>query len=256
MGVWPVAANQSPRPRSLIALIELGTLFLPGIPAFFWLWPRLSGPAADAAQVVAYLYLLAGGLVIGLRRWTPYQLGLSRRGLWLGVACGLALLAGRTLIILAVSWPQAAAPLTLRRAISDLLFYFGLVGLVEEYLFRGLVYRALLEWRSVRWAVWGSALAFSLFHVGWHSPLQALGSLIYGLILGVARWRTGGILGLILAHGMMDLGAVWLLPMLRLEEIGRPGIAHPALLLVGCALLFGTPLYLWLLHPRLKAWRP
>ncbi len=97
---------QKQRHPGLAALIEVGILFLPGIPAFFWLWPNVRGSSWDTAvNIMAYLYMLAGGLWIGLRRWSLAQLGFNRKGLGLGLICGLVLLAGRTLVILAVEWP-------------------------------------------------------------------------------------------------------------------------------------------------------
>jgi len=243
---------QKQRHPGLAALIEVGILFLPGIPAFFWLWPNVRGSSWDTAvNILAYLYMLAGGLWIGLRRWSLAQLGLNRKGLGLGLICGLVLFAGRTLVILAVKWPREPDPLTLSRVVGDILFYFGLVAVIEEYIFRGLVYRALNEWRGTRWAIWGSTAGFILFHIGWHSPLQLLAALIIGLTFAAIRWRAGGIVGLIFSHGLIDAGAVWLLPELRLEELGRPEIMHPGSLLLGYAFILGIPLYLWLLYPRL-----
>ena len=76
------------------------------------------------------------------------------------------------------------------------------------------------------------------------------GAFIIGLIFAATRWRAGSIVGLILAHGLIDVGALWLLPELRLEELGRPEIIHSGYLLLGYLLIVGIPLYLWQLHPR------
>ena len=46
--------------------------------------------------------------------------------------------------------------------IGDIVFYFALVGFIEELLFRGVIYRACDEWRGARWAIWGSALLFGV----------------------------------------------------------------------------------------------
>lgn len=240
-------------PPSLATLIEIGVLFLPGIPAFFWLWPNVAGTSwATGVNVLAYIYLLVGSLWIGLRRWNLAQLGFSRQGLGLSLVCGVVLFAGRTLVITAVQWPQEPDPLTPAQIAGDILFYFGLVAVIEEYIFRGLVYHALDKWRGARWAIWGSTAGFVLFHIGWHSPLQLLAALIIGLIFAAVRWRAGGIIGLIFSHGLIDVGAVWLLPELHLEELGRPEIVHPGYLLLGYAFILGIPLYLWLVYPRLS----
>jgi hypothetical protein len=58
-------------PRGVQALIDVGLLFLPGIPAYLWLWPNVDNTdSLMPAQVLVYLYLLAGCLIIGRRRWT------------------------------------------------------------------------------------------------------------------------------------------------------------------------------------------
>ncbi len=82
-------------PRGLSALLEVGVMFLPAIPAYLWMWPSLEGQANDIAQSIAYVYVLAGTLFISLRRWSWYQLGINRNGLWLSLTCGLLILIGR-----------------------------------------------------------------------------------------------------------------------------------------------------------------
>ena len=60
------------------ALLELGILFLPAIPAYIWLWPNVSETdRLYPVQSLAYVYVLGGALFIGLRRWTWDQLVLA-----------------------------------------------------------------------------------------------------------------------------------------------------------------------------------
>ncbi len=231
--------------KGLSALLEIGILFLPGIPAFFWLWPNVKGASEVVVEIVVYMYLLAGCLFIGLRRWNLSELGLNRQGIWLSLVCGLGLLGGRTLVILAVGWPGVPEALTPQKILGDILFYFGLIGVIEELIFRGLMYRALQEWRGHHWAIWGSTLGFILYHIGWRSPAQALGALIIGVIFAAIRWRAGGIVGLILVHGAIDVGSVWMLPELRIEDMGTPEIVHPIALITGYLMILAIPIYLW-----------
>ena len=241
---------------SLAALAEVALIFLPGIPAYLWLWPNVEGTAwYMPVQIAVYIYFLAGCLIIGLRRWNLKQLGLNRRGLGVSLVCGLVLLAGRTLVILAMDWPLGPNPLALRRLAGEIVFYFGLVGLIEELLFRGVIYRALDEWRGARLAIWGSALAFGLYHVGGQGPLGGLGGFIIGVIFGAIRWRAGGIIGLVAVHGLIDIVAVEMLPTLNIQELGRPEVVHPILVILGCGLIVAIPLYLWKFHPLVKRMR-
>jgi membrane protease YdiL (CAAX protease family) len=244
---------QTRRHPSLAALAEVAIMFLPGIPAYLWLWPNVTGTSwYMPVQMAVYVYFLAGCLFIGLRRWNLGQLGLNRRGLGLTLACGLVLLASRTLVLLATDLPLGLQPITFRRLAGEILFYFGLVGLIEELLFRGLIYHALDQWRGAGLAIWGSALVFGLYHVGWQGPLGGLGTFLIGVIFGATRWRAGGIVGLILVHGLIDMATVEMLPSLSIEQLGQPQIVHPILLIVGCGLILAIPLYLWRFHPLVE----
>ncbi len=239
---------------SLSALLEVGILFLPAVPAFLWMWPNLQGVQNDIFQVIAYVYILVGTLYIGLRRWNWSQLGLNRKGVSLTLACGLVILIARLMIVLSIHWSVRPAQLNWLRVMGDLIYYFGLVGLVEELLFRGLIFRLLEDWRGARWAIWGSSIGFLSWHIFGQGPFVGFATLLIGLLFALIRWRSGGIVGLIVLHGLWDLETVWLLSgsnteILDLENIS---IANPALMWLGTALLFLVPLYLWWGSPYLE----
>jgi membrane protease YdiL (CAAX protease family) len=235
----------------LSALLEVVVMFLPAIPAYLWLWPNVEGTSAWIANSLADLYAIAGSLVIGLRRWDLSQLGLNRRGFRLSLACGLAIVAGRTLVILSVVWGSPPPQFSPLRLLGESLFYFVLVGVGQELLFRGLIYRAFEDWRGTRWAIWGSSVGFGLWHLG-GGPLMVVATAFYGLIFALIRWRAGGILGLILAHGLMDFAGLLLLPSTDVVGLGRPNIPHPAWMFMGLALIFAVPIYMGMIHPRAK----
>jgi len=237
---------------SLAALAKVAIMFLPGIPAYLWLWPNVEGTAwFMPVQVAVYLYFLAGCLLIGLRRWNLSQLGLNRQGLGLSLICGTVFLVAWTLGRLATDLPMGLRPITFQRLVGEIVFYFGLVGLIEELLFRGLIYRALHDWRSARLAIWGSALAFGLYHIGWQGPLGALGCSVVGVIFGVIRWRAGGIVGLILIHGLLDVIAEEIWPSLTIEQVSQVHVVHPALGILSDVLLLAVLIYLWKFHPSI-----
>ena len=248
-----------------IVLLKVALLFLPALPAYLWVWPNVRGGFADALQAAVYVYFLAGTVIIGWStrdsggRWTPAVLGLSRQGLGLGLVVGAVLLIGRTFVTLAVAWTDDPPRVTLTWLVWQVLYYFCLVGLTEELLFRGLLYRALERWRGQRWAFWGSSLAFALWHAG-QGGLIAAAMVFYGMLFALARWRAGGILGLVIAHGAMDLGTAVLISgsnsavLSQIQAHGHPTVPYPFLLAAGLLLLLALPLYLWLLHPRAAQW--
>ncbi len=227
------------------ALLETCVLFLPAIPAYIWVWPVLSGMPGRLANILTYAYVLAGTLYIGLRRWNLEALGLNRKGFWFSLAFGAALILGRSLVILSVNWGLPLIQYTPVGLLGEFLFYFALVGLVEELLFRGLVYRALLDWMGVRWAIWGSSVGFVLWHIFGQGPLVGAAMLLYGLIFALMRWRAGGILGLILVHGAIGFLAALMLPDIDVVSLGRPAVPYPAMLLLGLGLILLVPSVLW-----------
>ena len=235
----------------LSALLEVGVMFLPAIPAYLWLWPNVAGAGAWIANSLSDLYAIAGSLVIGLRRWSLDELGVNRKGLWLGLACGLAIVTGRTLAILSVDWNLPPPQLGPLRLVGEFVFDFALVGVGQELLYRGLIYRAFEDWRGARWAIWGSSICFGFWHLG-GGPLIILATALYGLIFALLRWRTGSILGAILVHGLIDFTAALLLPDIDFASFSRPNIPHPSWLVFGLFLIIAPPLYLWLIHPRVK----
>ncbi|MGE5224691.1 MAG: lysostaphin resistance A-like protein [Omnitrophica WOR_2 bacterium] len=240
------------------ALLEVGVMFLPAIPAYLWVWPNLSGLYLDIFQCIVYVYILLGTLFIGLRRWSWDQLGINLKGFWFSLACGAVLLTGRLIIILSIDWAVQPPPVTGLTLLGNILFYVGMVGLVEELLFRGLVFRLLEDWLGIRWAIWGSSFGFLLWHVFGQGLLIGAATLLIGLVFAVIRWRAGGIIGLILIHGLWDLESVLLVASSNAEVLsgGTPVIAHPALVLFCFACMVALPFYLWLLHPHLVKLNP
>ena len=213
---------------------------------------NVRGGGQIVLQSLAYVYMLGGALIIGLRRWTPGEVGLNRKGWGLSLACGAALLLGRMLVTLSVDWQMSGPPVSLLGLAGEVVFYIVFVGLTEELLFRGVVYHALEIWRGARWAIWGSAIAFALYHVPGQGPLAGFGTLVIGIILAAIRWRSGGIAGLIIVHAAIDIVAVHMLPNLDVQQWGRPNIIHPVYLIVGYLLIIAIPLCLWTIHPRLE----
>lgn len=233
-------------PLGASALLWVGVMFLPGLPAYAWLWPNLRGTDwSHWAMVLVYVYFLACTLAIGLPRWSPDDLGLNRRGFGLSLVCGAAIIAFLFAGRFALALPFGPRPCDPWRLAGQFAFYFGQVGLVEELLFRSLIYRALLDWRGLRWALWGSALAFGAYHVGSQGPLAGLATAGAGLLFALIRWRSGGIVGLIFIHGAFDLLSVELWPELGPEALERVAVANRPLALVADVLLYGLVLYLW-----------
>jgi membrane protease YdiL (CAAX protease family) len=239
---------------NLSALLEIGILFLPAIPAYLWIWPNLNVGQNDLFQALVYLYILSGTVYIGRRRWSWEALGVNWKGLRLSLACGVVILTARLLIIGGIEWSAQPPELTWLSLVSSFLFYFFLVGLVEELLFRGLLYRLLEDWRGVRWAIWGSSFGFLLWHIFGQGLVVGLATFLIGLLFALIRWRAGGILGLIVIHAVWDLETVLLVADSN-AEILSPGmfsLRNQTMIWLGTTLLILVPIYLWKIYPVIQ----
>ena len=239
---------------NLSALLEIGILFLPALPAYLWIWPNLNVSQNDLFQAFVYVYILAGTVYIGRRRWSWDELGVNRNGLRLSLACGVVILTARLLIIRGIEWSVQPPPLTWLNLVGSLLFYFFLVGLVEELLFRGLLYRLLEDWGGVRWAIWGSSFGFLLWHIFGQGLVVGMATFLIGLLFALIRWRAGGILGLIVIHALWDLETVLLVADSNAAILGPELFSFKNLTMIrlGTILLILTPIYLWKIHPIVK----
>ena len=230
------------------ALIEIGIMFLPGIPACLWLWPNVDDTAWSLpVQSAVYVYFIACSLLIGLRRWSAAQLGLNRNGIAFSLICGAVLIVGRLFAIFCTNIPVAWQFNTPERLIGDVLFYLLLVGVTEELVFRGLMYRALEEWRGTRWAIWGTTIAFGLWHVGrGRAVFGFLAGFIIGLIFAGIRWRAGGIIGLIVVHALVDLSSVAIMPDVRISYLTtQVQVVNSLLAVLSEVTLVGLLICLW-----------
>jgi membrane protease YdiL (CAAX protease family) len=96
-----------------------------------------------------------------------------------------------------------------------------------------------------------SCICFGFWHLG-GGPLIIITTALNNLIFALLRWWTGGILGTILALGLMDFAGMLLLPNTDVVSLGRPNIAHLSWMGFGLVLIVAPPIYLWLFHSRIK----
>ncbi|MEM1178028.1 MAG: CPBP family intramembrane glutamic endopeptidase [Acidobacteriota bacterium] len=150
----------------------------------------------------AQLAFIAAGFAIASLRGVSLA-SMVRVGEWSAVTMLCGTVAGACLPFLTIPWAK------------DLLEYFGVEAvsrtlpvtesmpavlltiavvfvapIVEEVIFRGIVYESIENaFRSVV-AIFGSAIIFGLIHANY---VQSTITALIGILLGLARWRTGGI---------------------------------------------------------------
>lgn len=82
---------------------------------------------------------------------------------------------------------------------SGVLRVVVLAPIIEELIFRGVIFSGFQRIYSAFWAIFFSALLFSLFHL---NPWQLGPTFLLGLLLGFVRLRTGSLLAAIFTHSL------------------------------------------------------
>jgi membrane protease YdiL (CAAX protease family) len=174
----------------------------------------------------------------------------NRHGIGLGLVYGSLLIIGRSLVILAVDWKAPIPDWNTLRVFGDLA-YCIIIGVTEELLFRGLLYRVLIDWHGLRWAIWGTSIGFVFWHIFGQGPLIGAAMMLYGLLFALMRWRLGGITALIITHTLVDFFAFQMLPTTNVADLGRMEVPHPFWMMTGLILIVAVPLFLWLGHGKI-----
>ena len=163
------------------------------VPGIFW-------PLHLLLPLVAY-YLLA--LLVPQLRHSRPQLSLGQFG-WMEAACAGVLCIGTVVVLIGfdrlVEPDHSKLTAQLPTWVLEHLVVTGVcfsVGnaLLEELIFRGVLYGALESDRGTLVAVVGTAVLFGWCHVHGY-PSGSVGAIlagIFGLALGLLRWRCGGL---------------------------------------------------------------
>jgi membrane protease YdiL (CAAX protease family) len=88
-----------------------------------------------------------------------------------------------------------------------------LAPIVEELIFRGIIFSGFQRNYHAFWAIFFSALLFALFHL---NPWQLGPTFLLGLILGWVRLQTGSLLAAIFTHALHN-GMVFLTVYLKTD---------------------------------------
>lgn len=175
--------------------------------AFSGLSPILSGAAK------AGLALLVTILVLYRTRNIPGEVRGLVRPKWLPTLIFVVIYLGWMFASNAVTgwrgpWdfaPWQAAPLL---ASALRILAVCLLGpIVEELIFRGVLFGKLQRF--------GPTVAILVTAVGWtalhyfYAPMVLAVILVDGLLLGLARWKTGSVIPPIMMHALYNLYAIW-----------------------------------------------
>jgi membrane protease YdiL (CAAX protease family) len=208
--------------------------------AYLW-WASGHGPPASAAQArrrafrasrlspagwvygliaaVAFAATVHAAMVI-LFRLTPFPAAQFRQGY------DFSFIPGARLKWLAVVISAASA------------------GICEETGFRGYMQTPLEDRFGARWAIFTSAVVFTVFHLnkGWAGLGMVPIVLGAGLLLGMLAWTSGSLIPGMIGHTIMDVGlfAYWwtqIAGTFTARPIGESGLDAPFLIAVAVFLV-------------------
>lgn len=189
---------------TLLPLIRILSLTLPlaKLPQLAW-YPMVLTPLI----VVAVIVIRQSGLAraeLGLRSGNPL-LQLMLMGSGLGIGALQYWLLEPTQLVTAFSWNVF---------LLATLLVLLLTGVLEELIFRGILQAVALPLLG-RWALFYVALLFATMYMGYRSVGTVTLALGVGLVFAYAvRWG-GSIIGVALAHGLINVTALLIMPYLE-----------------------------------------
>lgn len=217
------------------------------------LWTSLTATVAQSACAILWLarFVPREGYSIGELLGDRIR---GRNWAWtlLALASSLILSMGLLRLELALSSPEHARRVLLHQAhqpglahaLYKLVAFVVVAPLIEEMLFRGVLFR---KWRYTKGAIWGVMLSSALFAICHAADL--LGSMLFGIVAALLYTRTRTLWAPVAAHALHNGFAV-ALALSRGEQTAAEAAQRvgemeasswPALVLVG----LGLPGTLW-----------
>lgn len=188
---------------SLLPLLRILSVVMPVRAASPVGWYVLVGAPLLLACLLAMRALVTDPRALGLHlRGFVWQIPIAMSGLPLAV---LAYAVARPRPLIAHPTPTQA----ILAALSVIVFS----ALVEELIFRSLLQAAMISLFGPLGLVW-SALLFASFYLGALSPAYVLIMYLTGLFYGWCVSRTGSLGGVIGSHGLVNVGALLVLPLI------------------------------------------
>lgn len=189
---------------SLAPLIRILSLSMPltDIPRIYWY-------VIIAVPLMVGAFLVTRRLGFSLRKVGFVRSGIPLQLLTGGSAGFLFALAGYYVL----DMPE---PLVASLDVNQILLpaiILLIAGFAEEVTFRGVMQRCAME-ASGRWGWIYVAFLFAILQIGYLSAFHFLFALAIGLFFGWVVLRTGSILGVILAHGIINITFYLIAPFL------------------------------------------
>jgi membrane protease YdiL (CAAX protease family) len=237
------APKPFPGPLNAIMIWLMGMFFVIGIDLMVAAWAT-----PTAAMGIATALGLGGAGLLGAANIPPphaervgLRLPSARQLLGVLLLAPVVILASEVGNCIALFFPAPDAQQVVQETVQKLpvdtslsiletlIVAVGLIPVVEEWFFRGVIQQGLVASLGAVWGVFVTALFFALGHgAGWSLQswsVQLAQALLFGLAFGYARHRTGSLLSSILLH--MGVNGSSVAAMAASAVIAIPGYNAP-----------------------------
>jgi len=179
---------------SLVPMVRIVSLSMPldNVPRIWW-FPIMYAPLMLAAVVAA--------LMLGL---SLKETGFNLRRPFINLLVGISGIGLGFVEYLILKPEPMVAELTWQAALVPALILLFTTGLVEEFIFRGVLQQTAVELFG-KWGIVYVSLIFAVLHMGFLSAVDIIFVLGAGLYFGWVVYKTGSLTGVILAHGATNI---------------------------------------------------
>ncbi|KUL29300.1 CPBP family intramembrane glutamic endopeptidase [Actinoplanes awajinensis] len=148
---------------------------------------------------------LAAIFLVAVSGFPPGELGLTTAGFWYGVSAVAVITLGYAIAVrlpvarrfFRTDYPRPRYTALVAVPLATVVF--------EEVAFRGVLWTLISREHGTAWATGVTAVLFGLWHLGPARPwTDALATGVAGVLLGVLRGLSGGLLTPVLAHWAAD----------------------------------------------------
>ncbi|HJX03962.1 MAG TPA: type II CAAX endopeptidase family protein [Dehalococcoidia bacterium] len=171
----------------------------------------LSMPLASLPQIYWYLFiyaplLIAGIVVMRITGVKAGDIGITVRGLWWQIPGGILLGLATGILEWNILRPQPlVGEFTLASVWIPSLIMFMTTGMVEEFIFRGVLQRTAVPSMGSRPGLFYISAIFAVLHIGHLSVLDVLVVFIIAIVFAFVAQRTKSLIGVIFAHGITNI---------------------------------------------------
>lgn len=215
---------------------------------------------ANISTILFGVVMLLAQILIALKFIKLSEIGFTSKNLFLTFVYGLVM------IIPFFGFRQLYFPQQFNSSL-DLIFVLVAVplllifALVEELVFRGILFTTINKWKGAEVALFTSSIAFGLFHLitpmmgvssintalGYSTTQIGIGALFLGLSYGMIYYRSGNLIGTAIIHFIYNLTNVFY-TLKPGQELHLPDSAYT----ISFGLFVFIPLVIDYLHSKLS----